>query len=367
MRRQFGLLVATLAILVIAITGCGQDASKAATQPAAPAAAPTKVSEAAKASSPAANPTVTQPTAAPVKKIAYPEKGKSINLIVPFSSGTNDVLGRLMAAFLEKELGIPVVVVNKAGATTQVGITELAKAKPDGYTLAMTSQPTSILVYLDEERKAVFGRKDLTPIAATVVESNVFSVQGSSPYKTAKDLVDAAKANPEKIKVGDQGQMSPTHLETVMLGKAAGAKFAPVHFNGDGDNLAALLGGHIDVMIGGANTILSGLKSGDIRPLAVTGDQENKYLPGVKPFKLQGYDVPLVLSRGLLAPGGTPKEIIDLLEGLSKKMTADPEFNQRCEQAGLSVSYLSSAEWSTQWDAMEKQMQPLIADAKAQN
>lgn len=364
MTRAFPLILVTLAAMLMASIGCSQAASPGSTPASTTATA--SLAEPTKASQPDTNAAKPQPTVAPVEKTTYPEKGKTINLIVPFSGGTNDTLGRLMAAFLEKELGTPTVVVNKPGATTQVGITDLAKAKPDGYTLAMTSQPTTILVYLDEERKAAFSRKDLMPIAAVVMEPNVFSVKGSSPYKTIKDLVDAARANPEKIKVGDQGHMSPTHLETVMLGKAAGTTFASVHFNGDGDNLAALLGGHTDVMVGGAATILGGWKAGDIRPLGVTGSQENKFLPGVKPLKDQGFDVPMVLSRGLLAPAGTPKEIIEKLAALSKKMTEDAEFNARCEQVGLTVHYMGTAEWSSHWDDLEKQVKPLLQEAKAQ-
>ncbi len=365
-------LAMALAVAGLVGAGCSQAAPaptqapaappKAAEPTKAPAAAPTKPAEPTKA--PAA--TTAAPTTAPAKKTAFPEKGKSLTIIVPWAAGSvNDVLSRLVATYLEKELGIPVQVVDKPGAGSQIGITDLAKAPPDGYTLGFNSLPTTAVLYTDAERKAVFTRKDLEPVAVVVEDPMVLASKGDGPYKTTKDLVEAARANPEKIKVGDSGVMTSSHNLTLTLGKVAGVKFASVHFTGSTEVATSVIGGHTDAYAGSATDSLPHIRSGAMTALGMTGAEEIRQLPGIKPLKAQGYDVVMTLSRGFAAPGGTPKEILGILSAAIKKVAENEEFKKKVDEAGMVLKYMDVPQYTAHWDEQDKQVKFMFETAAA--
>jgi len=164
---------------------------------------------------------------------AFPEKGRVITLIVPFAAGGSvDVSARLIAPLMEKELGTPVQVLNRAGAGSQVGLSAFARAKPDGYTLAYTILPLTVTTYLNPEIKAAFGRKDLQALAMHTSDAQYVTVLNSSRFKSMKEIIDAAKANPEKITTSSTGRFSPEHLAILQLEQAVGVKFGVVFFDG---------------------------------------------------------------------------------------------------------------------------------------
>ncbi len=147
----------------------------------------------------------------------YPQKGKSIQMLVGNAAGGPTDLGaRIMAAGLEKELGVPVVVVNKPGANGQIQLTQVASAKPDGYTFGTVNFPVTITGYLDPTRKATYNRKSFEPLAMHVNDPNIFAVLTKSPYKTVKDLVEAAKAKPKTITVSS-GMRNDEQIGIVQL------------------------------------------------------------------------------------------------------------------------------------------------------
>lgn len=372
MKRLWVKSLAPLVLTCLLVSACSQAAPTASAPSAtAPAkqAEPTKVAEPSKPtlatpSTPAAQ---APATTAVASKSDYPQKGKAVSVIVPHAAGTgNDLAGRLISMHLEKDLGVPFQVVNKPGAATQIGMTDLAKAKPDGYTLASTSTVTTVLTYMDSERQAVFGRKDLLPVAVFGVEPMVLVVKSDSPYKTTKDLVDAAKANPEKIKVGDNGLMSPTHMITEMLAIEAGVKFAPVHFNGDPESQSSLLGGHTDASASSLTGTLSNVKTGSVRVLGISETDESRFLPGVKTLPAQGYKVVLNLSRGLNAPTGTPKDVVDALSQATKRITETQEFKTKAEQTGLDVAYWDPQKFASHYDELDKTVKTILDAVKNQ-
>jgi tripartite-type tricarboxylate transporter receptor subunit TctC len=176
-----------------------------------------------------------------VAKVSFPA-GKPITIIVPYAAGgTTDVGARLLAELLEKELSTPVQVVNKPGSASQVGLTELVNAKPDGYTLSYGVLPTIITHYLDPERRAPYTRENFQPVALHHLVPAMLAVRTDSPYKTLNDLIEAAKANPGQIKVSDSGLMANPHLSVLLLERAAGVRFASVHFDGGAPSVTALL------------------------------------------------------------------------------------------------------------------------------
>lgn len=298
----------------------------------------------------------------------FPAKGKSVAMLVGSSAGgSTDVGARILAAAMEKELtatGTRIQVENKPGAGWQIGLTALARSRPDGYTIGFTILPQTITVYLDPERKAVFTRQAFQPLGMQVVDPGVIAVKANSPYKTLKDLVEAAKANPAKVKASATGILGDDHLAILQLQKLTDSKFAIVQFDGSAPSMTALLGGHTDVYFGNVGDTYPQFKAGEVRVLALMDDQENTLLPGVRTTFAQGIKLESSSSRGLSAPAGVPKEIVDILAETIKKAIANPEHLKKMEEQGLTVRYMDPARMEKYWSEMEEQIKPLMSIAK---
>ena len=298
-------------------------------------------------------------------KVNYPQKGRVLSIIVPYNAGGGaDTDARIIAPLLEKKMGIPVQVVNKPGAGTQVGMTELTSAKPDGYTILLGHFPGTVTTYLDPTRQTAYSRKNFTGIAFTASEPFTFIVGKDSPYKTMKDVVDYAKANPEKFRVAVTGILLPPHLSVLELEKQTGAKFATVHFDGAAPGRTAFLGGHTEALVALVSEAAPALKGDMARVIGVMDTQGNEQLPGVKTMPDQGYKVLMVNSEGILAPAGTPPAIIQYLEDAIKEAVANEAYISRMKQLGINVKFKGSKE-SEQWlTQLENQVKPLIEEAR---
>jgi tripartite-type tricarboxylate transporter receptor subunit TctC len=299
-------------------------------------------------------------------KVDFPQKGKAITLVVPWGAGGGtDVGARLLTPLMEKDLGTPIEVVNRTGGGSQVGITFLAKARPDGYTFGLTNLPATAAIYLDADRKAAFSRKDLQPIANYVFDPIAIAVPKDSRYKTMKELMEAAKASPGKITIATSGILSATHIGFLSLQKNTGTKFAFVPFDNNGQMRTALLGGHVGAEGGTVGDLVPGVKSGDIRILAVFDKSESPFLPGVRTAQAQGYDISAGTARAFSVPAGTPKEIVDVLAASIKKAMADQELKKKMEASGLELRYMDAAQLSAYWDQVDATLKPIIEEAKA--
>lgn len=297
---------------------------------------------------------------------AFPAPGKPITMVVPFGAGgPTDVAARLLVPGLEKELKTSITVVNKPGASTQIGVTQVATSRPDGYTIGFVSLPQVSTIYLDPERQAVFKRESLQPLAMHVVDPMVISVRKDSPYKTVGELLAFAKANPNKLKGGTGGFMGTPHLAWLELERVSGTQFSLVHFEGSAPGTTALLGGHIDVLIDTVGGSFARAKSGDIRVLAVMDAQENVHLPGVKTLQAQGINLHFAASRGLVAPAGTPKAVVDALSDAIGKSINTEEHRRKMGDMGQTLRYMDPAQFSAYWVDTDKQVQPLMVRAKA--
>ena len=292
--------------------------------------------------------------------------GRPINMIVPFAAGgPTDVAARLLATPLEKELATTVTVTNRPGASTQLGVTQLATARPDGYTVGFVSLPQLVTVYMDPARKAVFARKDLQPLAMHVVDPAAVVVRADSPYTSLKQVLDAAKAAPGKIRGGTGGFMGMTHLAWLDVERATDTKFALVHFEGSAPGNTALLGGHVDVLIDTVAGVYTRAKSGEIRVLGVMDNQDNPFLPGAKTLESMGLKLYAASSRGLALPAGTPKEVVDVIAEAVRKVIATDEHRQKMAEMGQTLRFMSPADFSAYWANNEKQVVPLMEQAKA--
>ena len=298
----------------------------------------------------------------------FPIKGRPIVTIVPSTAGGGtDTAARVAAPLLEKELGVPVEVVNKPGASMQIGHTEGANARKDGHTLTWTVLPTAASIYLDAERQASFKRDSLTPIAMYYGAPFGVVVKGDSPYKTLKDVVEAAKAAPGKLRSGTTGFMSTGHFANIAFQEGTGTRMATVNFQGGGPQLTALLGGHIDVGFNSIGELLTQHKAGGIRIIAVMDDVRSELIPDVPTTKEAGVEVASIGSDiGLSAPAGTSPEIIARISDAMRKITQDPALKARMLELGNTVKYLDAKDYAKFWDDVDARFNPLIEAAKKQ-
>jgi tripartite-type tricarboxylate transporter receptor subunit TctC len=300
--------------------------------------------------------------AVPTWAADFPQKGKSIQILVGYAAGgSTDVGARIMASGMEKELGTSVVVVNKPGASGQIALTAVSQAKPDGYTIGSTNFPSVIVSYLDPARKASYTRKSFEPLAYHVVDPTLFAVKKDSPFKTLKDVIEAAKANPKKIRVTTTGIESDEAFAILQLQKMTGAQFAQVHFSqGVAPAMTAFLGGKIEVLCANVGDLLAQFKSGEVRILGIMDDEPSPFYPGVKTFEEQGYKLYASANRGFSLPAGTPKEIVTILSGAIKKTVATEDHKKRLADMGLTLRYMDPVQYGKFWIEYEKTLTELL-------
>jgi tripartite-type tricarboxylate transporter receptor subunit TctC len=294
----------------------------------------------------------------------YPAKPVIVMVAYP-AGGSTDIGARVLAALAEKEIGQPMVVVNKAGAGGQVGWTELARQKPDGYYIGFINLPAINTVILDPERKATFDMDSFTPIINQVLDPGVIYVKPDSPYKTLKDLIDDARKRPGEIKAGTTGILSDDHLAILMLEEAAKVKFRIVHFDGDSPQVTALLGGQIDVNFLNVGGLTPRVKSGQLRALLVMDREKCKFYPDVPTSVELGY--PTVLSsstRGIVGPKGLPEPIVKKLQATFKKAMEDPEHLKNMDKAGLAIKIMMGEEYSKYIKSVHEQVKKLVDEAR---
>ena len=308
------------------------------------------------------------PAGAGTAKVEFPQKGKSITIIVPNApGGINDMTARLVAPVLEKEIGAPVQVVNKPGGATLIGLTEVALAKPDGYTIAVLGLPGNLTSYLDPDRKAAPQVRELQPVAAQNIDVGAVVVNAQSPYRTLKELVDAAKAKPGGLKAATDGLLGSDHMATMYFNKKTGTDFKLVHFDGGGPATTALAGGHVDLRIGKVGSVYAMVKSGKVRVIGVMDKKRSKYCPDAATLEEQGYkDYTWYNVTGFAAPKGTPRAIVDILSDAVKKSVDTEDAKKRLDGVALTGHYMDTDEFAAHWKEAEKIMEPLLLEAKKQ-
>ena len=293
---------------------------------------------------------------------------RTVELMVAFPpGGSTDVGARIVAAIAEKHLGQPMIVVNKGGAGGQVGWTDLARRKPDGYFIGYLNLPATNTVILDPERKAIFDVDAFVPIINQVLDPGVVWVRADSPYKSLKDLVDAARKAPNTIRTATTGILSDDHLAILMLEEAApGAVFRIVHLDGSATQVKEILGGNIDVAFDNVGSIAPRVRSGEVRALVVLDNERSKFVPDVPTTKELGY--PTVISnstRGIAGPKGIPAPVVAKLAEVLKKAMEDPDHIAKLEAAGLGVKIMVGAEYERYYKETHAKAKKYVEWAKS--
>ena len=277
------------------------------------------------------------PLAAAHAQAAYPSK--PITLVVPFTPGGSvDNSGRLMADRLSRELGVPVVVENKGGAGGTMGSVYVAKARPDGYTLIVTSQSTHVVNPAVNPNLPYDAVQDFAPITLIDRLANVLLVNADLPVRSFAELVKYAQANPGKLNYASAGTGSVSHLSMELLKTQAKLPMTHIPYRGAGVAVTDLVAGQVQLTWNNLSSNLGNIRNGKLRALAVAAPQRVSQLPDVPTFaELNLPDLNLTSWTGLAAPANTPAPIIERLYQAMRKVLQDPATRATWVDKGMMV------------------------------
>ncbi len=269
------------------------------------------------------------------QQAAWPHQ--PIRIVVPQPpGGGTDALARVLAEKLQPVLGQPLVVENRTGAGGNIGTELVARAKPDGHTLLLTTNThvTNVSFFAKLPYDPV---KDFEPVSIVGSVPFVLGVNAASPYKTVKDLIDAAKAKPGTLGYASGGPGTPHQLASELFKSMTGTNFIHVPYKGSSPAMMGLLGNEVDMSISAINSMLPHIRSGKIRALAVAPAQRTPLLPDVptiaEAVPLPGYDIEI--WYGVLAPAGTPRAIVERLSQEIAKVMRDTSVREKLVPQGL--------------------------------
>ena len=273
---------------------------------------------------------------------------KPVKFLVPFpAGGATDIPARLVAEKLSAQWGQPVIVENRPGAGGTLGAAEGARAAPDGYTLLFPSGTVMTASQYIYAKLSYNPERDFVPITVVVSGPQVLAVNASSPYKTVQDLIDAARANPGKLTFGHAGVGSQTHLAAENFVNAAKINALAVPYKGDPPALTDLVAGSITFCVTNLSSTIGHVTSGRLRALGVTSTGEAPQLPGIPPIAktLPGFENSGWF--GLVAPAGTPSDIVQKVYRDTKKALEDTQVKARFYALGAAPVGNSPEEMAT--------------------
>jgi tripartite-type tricarboxylate transporter receptor subunit TctC len=285
---------------------------------------------------------------------AYPER--PIKMIVPWAAGGDtDNIFRPFAPAMQKALGgTTVVIANIGGASGTVGAREAKGSPPDGYTLYAVHDYIHLTYYTG---MSDVNYSDFEPVCLIAGTPSIVTASPKTKWNTMQAMVEDAKAHPGQISVGAT-LGSTSHFFPAMVEKAAGVKFKYISYDGLAQRMNAILGGHIDLTDGNL-TQKGKVDAAQLKFLAIATEKRSQELPNVPTLKELGYNVVYSVSRGLLAPKGTPAEILSKLEGACGQAAKDPAFAESMKKQGTDVRYLDRkgyAEFLKQNDTLNKDL-----------
>jgi tripartite-type tricarboxylate transporter receptor subunit TctC len=286
----------------------------------------------------------------------YPSK--PVNLIVGYpAGGTTDLSARTLASAAGKTLGQPVVILNKPGGASSVAVAFLKNEKPDGYTIGIL--PSGAVLSQHMRKVPYDSAKDFTPIMQYAVFLYALVVRADSPWKTYKEFLEYAKANPGKIRYGTGGSGTPQHLVMERLAMKEKIKWTHIPFQGGGPAVTALLGGHLEACPG-TSEWRPHVEAGSLRLLAAFGEKRMMDFPNVPTLLDLGYDIIAPSLLCIVGPQGVPPQIVETLHGAFKKAMEDPGFIHVCKQGDLPLIHRGPEDLAKHLVQMNEEVEGLI-------
>lgn len=289
---------------------------------------------------------------------------KTISIIVPFATGgTTDAIARTLGQELSRGLGQPVIIENKPGAGATIGADYVAKARPDGYVLLMGAVHHTIATSVYKKLPYDFQR-DLAPVSTIAIVPNVLVVNPKLPAKNIAELVALAKKSPGKLTFGSNGNGTGQHLIGAQFNIGSGVDILHVPYKGSGPLTIDLLGGQIDMSFDTVTPVLSHIRAGKLRALAVTTIQRSAALPDVPTLDeagLKGFDQGTWF--GILAPAATPKDVVTRLNNEVIKVVSSPEFRKKMSDIGAVPVGNTAAQMAAQIKTDTERYAKLVKDA----
>jgi tripartite-type tricarboxylate transporter receptor subunit TctC len=277
---------------------------------------------------------------------AYPSK--PITMVVPFPpGGLADIVGRPVAEAMSRDLGQPVVVENKGGAGGGIGMAQVAKSAPDGYTILMALSSYSVLPEADLllGRPQMYAYNALRPIARITADPTVLAVRADAPWKTVKDFVEDARKRPGAINFGSSGNYGTMHVPMEILKQVANVRMTHIPYTGAGPAVVALLSGQVDAVASGPATVLQQVKAGKLRVLAHWGNAKLETLPDVPSLKQSGYNAEYAQWSGVFVPANTPEPVVQRLRQAARFAANDAKVKDVIMNAGSPVLYQDTPEF----------------------
>ena len=293
----------------------------------------------------------------------YPNK--PVKILIPFpAGGVTDIAGRLIAQKLSERLGQQFYIENQPGAGGNLGMGNVARSAPDGYTILLAS--SSIVVNPSLYNKITYDiEKDFQPVTKAGGTPNSWVVNANFPAKTMKELIDTIKRAPGKHSVGSHGTGTTPSLSIEMLKYALNLDFVTVPFAGGGPMTQSLMGGHTPIVCSALGNYVNLIKEGKLRGLAVTAKKRSAALPDIptlEEFGIRGQEAETM--TGVFVPAGTPKPIVDLLQREFSAVVNDPDIKAKLLAAGVEAEGNSTADFTAYVKAEVVKWKKVIEDAK---
>lgn len=283
---------------------------------------------------------------------------KTVDVIVHTGpGGGSDLLARAIATMMEKEKLLPVrmQVLNRPGGNGAVAAAAVAERKDDAHTIGLVTSVWIAGPLTSSEAKVTL--QDLTPVAGLLLDPAVIAVRADSPFKTLREFIEAAKAQPGQLKQSGGSVTSRDNIIRQSLQHATGARWAFVSFPGGGERLAALLGGHVDIMVVEPQEVGEQVRAGKMRVLAQLADRPLPGYPGVPTLKEAGYDVKVTPQiRAVVAPPGVSNEVVAYWEDRFAKLRATPSWKKYAEDNQLEDHFTNRAELSNMIKQIEDEL-----------
>jgi len=298
----------------------------------------------------------------------YPEKPVELIVGMP-PGGVSDSTSRVLCKAAEKQLGQPLVVVNKPGVSGALSLTYLSSQKADGYTLAYV--PAAVLIQVPFFEKVVYKRDDFSYIMGFGYQTYGLSVKADAPWNSFREFLDYASKNPGRVKYASFSPVSTTSIVMGLIAREEGIDWTHIPYKGDGPAITALLGGHVDALAG-ASGQMPYVRSGQLKLLAILTSYESKGFPHIPTLKSLGYKFPsmcdMASSQGVIGPKGMKPEILKKLEEAFTKAAKDPSFIKVMESLDCPISLKNGKEFEAEilhsYQICEKILPPIAAQMK---